>query len=83
VILEVLNKRSELFEESQCMLVKLYHKSENKQNWVLFPRDPRQAEEEAISYLAAIWKSAADVVAHMNGRMLDEATKKPIANAIL
>jgi hypothetical protein len=94
VILEILNKRSELFEEFQRTFVKLYRKSEGKQNWVLFPRDPRQAEEEAIPYLAAIWKSAADVVAQMNGRnaasadlvhkhMLHEAAKKPIANAIL
>jgi hypothetical protein len=64
-------------------------------NLVLFQSNPRQAEEEAmIPYLAAIWKLAADAVAQMNGRnlasadlvhkhILQEAAKKPIANAIL
>jgi hypothetical protein len=50
IILESLNKRSELFEEFLRTFVKFYSKSEGKQNWVLFPRDPRQAEEEAIPF---------------------------------
>jgi hypothetical protein len=89
-----LKSLTRVFEEFQRTFVKLYRKLEGKQNLVLSPRDPRQVEEEAIPYLAAIWKLAAHLVAQMNGRnvasadlvhmrMLHEAAKKPITNAIL
>ena len=66
VILEILNKKSELYDEFSRLFVKLYRQGEGKQNYVMFPRDPRQAEEEAIPFIAAIYKSTADVVARLN-----------------
>lgn len=94
LLLEVLNQKGKLLEEFKRHLVGLYRKTKGKQDWVIAPGDPKQAEDEAIPYLLAHYRAAAVELAGSHGwsavspaelhkHMLRCAQKNPIAMAFL
>lgn len=60
LLIELLNKKGQLTEEFTRYIVSLYRKSRGKQDWVISPRDPNQAEDECIPSQMAHYRAAAD-----------------------
>ena len=55
---EIVTQSAKLMEEFRRDLVKTYRPTQKEQDFVMFPKDPRKFEEEAVPYLAAKYRSA-------------------------